>query len=245
MKYCLIVLLFSIAGFSCKKVTESPSTLGLADITSYCPMKVGKVFIYRMDSSTVVRGNFQTSYYLAKDTVVNTFIDNQGRTCYTMIRYLSDTLGNPVQQNPQSYYIAYDKNKIEFVDANNRRYINLVNPISLFTAWSGIGDFDSVQINNTISYAGWQFQYTSINQPYTVIDSTFPNTITVLQDSAITGTLGATLYTDIYSTEVYAQGVGLIYKQITALSNQPPNGQTGSYYEDGSFMLELNLVSYK
>jgi len=235
MKYWLIALLFSVAVFGCKKATESPSSLGLADITSYCPMKLGKVFIYRMDSSNAVLGNFVTSHYLAKDSVVNTFVDNQGRTCYLIFRYLTDTLVSQPYQYNQSYYVAYDKNKIEFVDANNRRFINLVNPVSTYTTWYGNSQIDSLQISQNTSFAGWQYQYTTVNQPYTVFDSTFPNTVTILQNADSSSVIPS----ETYSTEVYAQGVGLIYKQIIDYFYQ------SSGVEDGCFELTLNLVSYK
>lgn len=235
MKHWLIALLFSVTFFSCKKETESPSSLGLQDITSYCPLKVSKVFIYRIDSSNAVRGNFQTSYYLAKDSVVNTFTDNQGRTCYLIFRYLTDTLSSQPYQYNQSYYVAYDKNKVEFIDANNRRFINLINPVSAFTTWYGNSYIDSLQISQNTSFAGWQYQYTTINQPYTVIDSTYPNTITILQDADSS----AVIPSETYSVEVYAKGIGLIHKQIIDYFYQ------SSGVEDGSFELTMNLVSYK
>jgi len=164
---------------------------------------------------------------------------------------LTDTLASQPYQYNQSYYVTYGNNKIEVLDANNRRFIPLVNPVSYNTTWDGNSNFDTdstlESISQSTSYIGWTYQYTSINQPYTVIDSTFPNTTTILQNADSTALVFDPnfIYTYIYSTEVYAQGVGLIYKQCNAYTWQPPASPNAGYYEDGSFGITLNLVSYK
>ena len=243
MKYLFVGLLFTFSLIACKKQTESPQSLGLVDIDSLYPLKVGSVFIYRMDSTSATLGSLSTSYYLAKDSVAQTFLDNQGRTSFMVLRYLTDTLAaNPYQYN-ESYYVTYDKNKIELLDGNNRRFINLVNPVSLSTTWSGNSYIDSVKISDNTSYAGWTYQYTSIAQPYTVINGTFANAYTVLQAADSSGVFDpSNISFKTYSVEVYAQGVGLIYKELTDYFYQTTPSPA---FEDGSFGIKLNLVSYK
>lgn len=242
MKYWLIALLFITSLIACKKQSE---TLSLDDISTLCPIKVGSVFIYRMDSTRLSNFQFATAYYLAKDSVVNTFLDAQQRTCYTVFRYLTDTLQTQPYQYNQTYYLAYDKNKIETVDANNRRFINLVNPVSLNTTWTGNGYLDSSQliISDNTTYSNWTYQYTAINQPFRVIDSTFPNTFSVQQVADSSGVFNpSALSYKTYSVEVYAKGVGLIYKEFMDYFYQTT---PSAAYEDGSFGVKLNLVSYK
>ncbi len=244
MKYLFLGLLLSFSFISCKKKSE---ILVMDDISTLYPLKVGSVFIYRMDSSSSSQNGMSTSYYLAKDSVSKTFLDNQGRTSFLVLRYLTDTLATKPYQYNESYYITYDKDKIETIDGNNRRFVNLVNPISLNTTWSGNSYIDSVKITDNTTYAGWTYLYTSINQPFTVIDSTFPNTTTILQNADSSGIVFNPnfFYSKTYSTEVYAQGVGLIAKQILVFAYQAPTTTNPSYYEDGSFGVKLNLVSYK
>ena len=242
MKYWLIALLVSVSLIACNKQSE---TLSFDDISTLYPVKVGSVFIYRMDSTRLNNFQFSTVYYLAKDSVVNTFLDNQQRTCYTVFRYLTDTLQSQPYQYNQTYYIADDKNKIEVLDPNNCRFINLVNPVSLNTTWSGNSYLDSAQvkISDNTSYSNWTYQYTAINQPYTVIDSTFPNTFTIQQNADSSGVFDPnTLSYKTYSVEVYAKGVGLIYKELMDYFYQTTPSPA---YEDGSFGIKLNLVNYK
>ena len=251
MKYWFIILLSFVCLIGCKKQSE---TLALDDISTLYPMQVGRVFIYRMDSTRISNYAFSTVYYLAKDSVVNTFVDNQGRTCYSVLRSLTDTLASQPYQHNETYYVAYDKNKIETVDGNNRRFINLVNPVSYNTTWSGNSYLDTsvnpiysqVIITDNTSYLGWTYQYTAINQPYAVIDSTFPNTFTVQQIADSSGTFDPNnISFKTYTVEVYAKGVGLVYKEFMDYFFQPPAPPLAGYYEDGSFGLKLNLVSYR
>ena len=241
MKYLFVGFLLCFSLISCKKQSE---TLEIEDIATLYPLKVGSVFIYRMDSTSATQAGFNTNYYLAKDSVSKTFLDNQGRTSFMVLRYLTDTSGlNPYQFN-ESYSVTYDKNRIEVLDGNNRRFINLVNPVSLNTTWSGNSYIDSVKISDNTTYAGWTYQYISINQPHTVINGTFPNTFTILQAADSSGSKfdPANISFKTYSVEVYAKGVGLIYKEMTAYFYQITPSPA---FEDGSFGIKLNLVSYK
>ena len=248
MKYLIVVVLFTSSFMACKKQTE---ILGLTDVAAYYPMSLGKVFTYRMDSARLIHFSvFDTVYYLVKDSVAGKYVDNTGRTSYTVFRYITDTLASQPYQYSETHSIVYDNNKIEYVDGNNLRFIPLANPLSFNTSWSGNSYLDSAQqhITGTVSYNGWTYQYASINQPYIVFDSTYKNTVTVQQiDAGSTLADPTTLYTKVYSVEVYAQYVGLVYKKILVYSHQPPTPDFSKpgYYEDGSFGVKLRLVSYK
>ncbi|MFP5042719.1 hypothetical protein [Parasediminibacterium sp. JCM 36343] len=238
MKYCSILFFSLLFIMGCKKQTES---LVLDDIKELYPLQVGKVFIYRMDSSRKVDFIFTTAYYLLKDSVVNSFLDNQGRTSYTIFRYITDTLARQPYQYIETNYITFDKDKIEYVDGSNRRFIKLVNPVSLNTSWKGNRYFDtdsvlSIIIPGTTYYTNWDYQYISVNQPYTVLKGNFASTYTIQQvaDS------NTAIPSKSYSTEVYAKGVGLIYKEMLFYFYQSPTNSG-----DGSFGLKLNLIDYR
>jgi len=248
MKQCFIILLLFCTFIGCKKAIESPKSLGLGNINTLYPMGVGKVFYYRMDSSRLVNFKYSTAYYSVKDTVVNTFFDNQGRTCYTIFRYLTDTFHIQPYQYNESYYIAYDINKIEVVDGANRRFIPLVNTVSLNTTWNGNSYIDSTQLlvspfASNLTYANWVYQYIAINQPDTVLNHIFPNSYVVLQHADSTGFNPNNYSSTLLSEEVYSASIGLIYKELYAYSwEAPPNA--GGYYDD-RFDVKLYLISYK
>ncbi len=250
MKYFIVFGLITLSFMACKKQTEDiTATQGITDIKLYYPMTVGNVFMYRMDSTRLVNyTEFKTAYYLVKDTVAGTFLDGQGRTCYTVFRYITDTLASQPYQFSETHYIVYDQNKIEYVDGRNYRFIPLANPLSYSTTWNGNLYLDSAQlrITDNTSYKGWTYQYTSINQPFSVLDSTYQNSITIQQASDSSGVFDSnTLHSKTYSAEVYAKGVGLVYKEIMDLFFQPPTDNKAGYLEDNSFGVKLRLISHK
>jgi hypothetical protein len=246
-----VILLLGIGSFmaACTKQTE---TLNLSDIKEFYPLSVGNVFTYRMDSTRLTNfTKFTTAYYLVKDTVTGTFLDNQGRTCYSVSRLQTDTLMSQPYQYNYTYYVVYDKNKIEYVDGSNLRFIKLTNPVSFNTVWLGNIYLDAIQdsITSNTSYTGWNYQYTSITAPYSVSDSLYQNTLTVQQASdSSAGVFDETkVNRKTYSIEVYAQGAGLVYKEFTNYFFQPPmsNPYQAGHYEDGSFSIKLRLIKYK
>ena len=240
-KYFFLLLLLSTAIVSCKKQTE---TLPVDDIANLYPLKVGKVFIYRLDSTRLVNRAFATAYYLAKDTIESTFLDIQGRTAFRIFRYITDTLESQPYVYSDTYYAVITNSRVEYVD-NNKRFITLANPASLNNSWLGntyLGT-DQLPITNNTSYDGWNYQYIAVQQPYTVIKGTFPNTVTVQQADNSFGTPNSgELSSKTYSIEVYANGVGLIYKEFMDYFYQTTPTPA---FEDNSYGIKLNLVDYK
>ncbi len=235
----LIIVLFGC--------TKQSQTLPLSSVNDYCPLQPGKSFIYRLDSTlylsfgTVIKVNS----YIAKDSITNTFQDNAGRTSYIVHRYLTDTL----QQQPfvysSDYYITPANNSIEVVDANNLRYIKLAAPITAGNRWQG-NSFISTSAD-TLSYlSGWQYEYQNINMPYAVLAGSIDSTITILGVNVppTVQPFDPNYYqSNLYSAEVYAKGIGLIYKEFTYWVWQPLGSITPGYTAD-SYGIKLNLISY-
>lgn len=239
------LLLTFLAVLSCRKESESLSPLPPAE---YYPLRVGQSLVYRLDSTLYVSfgTRIKVNSYLAKDSIAGTAADNLGRTTYVVYRYLTDTL----QKNPytfsSSYTITPAGSTIEATDADNLRYIKLVQPINVFTSWSGNSYID-VSSDRAAYLSGWQYQYRNINQPFTVLAGTLDSTITVLQDSSINITdpfVDTVLQNVSYSSEVYAKGIGLIYKDLSYYMYQPVGTITPGYTAQ-SFGIRLNLISYR
>ncbi len=244
MKLFRFFLLFVIAAqiISCGKQTE---TLNLIPIKDLYPIKVGKTFTYRLDSTVVATfgASLQTSSYLAKDSIESSFLDNQGRLSYRIFRYITDTLASKPYQYTATYYAVIDTNKIEYVD-NNLRYIPLVNPVSTNTIWNGNSYINTTTNSDNYYLNNWQYQYQNIDASFTVKKGNINNTVTVLQqDESSSPTFDPNFYYNkTYSVEVYAKGIGLIYKNFLHYTYQVTPSK---YYETGSYGIKLSLKDYK
>ncbi|MGI8951838.1 MAG: hypothetical protein ACR2FN_09675 [Chitinophagaceae bacterium] len=244
--FFLIIISFFVVISSCKKQTETP---GYSLMSDYYPLNVGRTFIYKMDSTITAPfgASLFTVAFTAKDTIQSTFLDNQGRTSYRVDRFTSDSLQTQPWQYKSSYFITPTAIDIEVVDDNNYRFIKLVSPVVEGRTWKGNSYIDTKSANSPVQYLDdWNYTYQNVNAAYTVLKGTLDSTITILQqdESLPDSTFNPNnLYQERnYSIEIYAKGVGLIYKNFLHWVWQT-NPQPA--FQDGSYGIKLNLISYK
>jgi len=229
---------------ACKKQVEKNDFVQVKD---YNPLKVGSVFIYRLDSTlpNTFGASLIKKYYLAKDSVESEFTDAAGRKAFRIFRFITDTLSLQPYKYTATYAAVFNNNSIEFLD-KNLRFISLANPVSLNTTWKGNSYVNGtpITVNNTSNYGNWDYQYLHINKPFTVRKGVIDSTIFVQQVADSTATVFDPnfIYGKNYSVEVYAKGVGLIYKDFLCYFYQTTPIKT---FEEGSFGIKLSLVSYK
>jgi hypothetical protein len=236
-------LVFVLAVIGCKK----NGNITFPPLIDYYPLQVGKTFTYRLDS--ILPANFgttlQTKYYLAKDSVESKFFDATGRESYRIWRYTRDTLQTQPWTYKSTYVTTFDNNQkqVEYVD-NNLRFITLHEPIREGFSWNG-NSYIETKTGPFIHMDGWSYTYENVGLPYTVRKGKFDTTISILHIDEVTppGPFNPSFYQQTnYSVEVYAKGVGLIYKEFLHKTWQvTPNG----HYDDDSYGLKLNLVDYK
>ncbi len=232
---------------SCNSTKE---TLDLPLLQDYYPMQVGRVFTYRLDSTALT--NFSTQltkkYYLAKDSVESQFTDNLGRQSFRIYRYLRDTLSLQPWVYTATYYatINNDNQSAEFVD-NNIRFLKMRLPITNGSQWQGNTYIDTKSANSDLKYFdGWVYELQNVGGSYNVRKGNFTNTITVFQHDEtlpnVPFTTSLSFQERDYSIEVYAKGVGLIYKDFLHYTWQtsPSPG-----YQSNSYGVRLSLVDYK
>ncbi len=241
--FALIVMIVLL--FGCKKESE---TLSLSPLSDYYPLQTGKSFMYRLDSTLYLSfgSNVKVVSYVAKDSIINTFMDNNNRTSYTVYRYTTDTLLQNPWQYKSAYYITPTSKSIEVLDDNNHRFIKLTMPLLEANAWKGNSYLDTRSSDAAITYLyNWNYTYQDVNLPYTTQAGTFDTTVTVLQQDNTfpEGDFDPNNYQQRnYSVEVYAKGVGLIYKDFlhwTWQTDPPP-----AHYEDGSYGIRLSLIAH-
>lgn len=240
----LTLTVFLLLG--CSKQTEE---LRLTELSEYYPLQVGRVYVYRLDSSLIpfFGTELDTRSYHARDSIADTIRDNLDRLSYRVYRFVTDTLEQNAWKPIGAYYITPADNSTEVVDDNNLRIIKLVKPIRDGYSWSGNSYIDTKTAGSLYQYMdGWNFQYQNTGQSYSVLYGTLPNTITVLQvdDTSPPGPFDPNNYQQRnYSVEVYAKGVGLIYKEFLHSVWQvtpPPAG-----YDNDTYGIKLNLISVR
>ncbi len=240
---CFVLINFLLPG--CKKQSAEVSLPVLDD---YYPLETGRVLIYRLDSSLIplYGSELKINSYLAKDSIADTIRDNQQRLSYRVYRFVTDTLAVQSWQPTGTYYITPANNSAEVVDDNNLRFIKLKEPIRNDFNWEGNSYIDTKSNNFLYEYLeGWKYTYQNVNQPYPVIKGVLDNTITVLQqdETSPEGPFDPDSYQQRnYSVEVYAKGIGLVYKEFLhwAWQTDPPP----AHYENNSYGIKLSLIDY-
>jgi hypothetical protein len=242
-KYFFYFMLFLSTLVSCKKENDSSRFIS---IDSAYPLAVGKTFWYRLDSTVPVDfgKSLEVHSYLAKDSIESSYIDPTGKTAFRIYRYITDTLKSQPWQFCATHTATLTANSIEYTE-NNLRFTKLVNPISYNTSWKGNSYINTTQgVSPYYYFDDWNYRYENIEKPFTCIKQTFDTTYTVLQnDEQSPSSFDPTTYNDRrYGKEVYAKGVGLIYKEllfyIWQITPKPA-------FQDDSYGIKLNLIDYK
>ena len=237
-----LALLLILTG--CNKQSEIFKSPALKD---YYPTAVGKIFIYRMDSTVPASfGSFLVVHsYQAKDSVEAKFLDNEGNESYRIFRTIRDTAGTQPWRFAATYTATFKSNAVEFID-NNMRFIKLRLPLTEGYSWKAHSYIDTKSLNSNVTYLDeWEYQYQKAGEPYSVLNKTYDSTITVFQhdETSPPGPFDPNNYQQRnFGTEVYAKGVGMIFKDFlhwTYQTTPPP-----SKYEDGSYGVKLRLISH-
>ena len=232
--------------FSCTKSDMLSSSIKAGN---YYPVSTGKVWIYRLDSTNIPAfgTSLVTNSYHIKDSVGSSFTDNTGRQSWVVYRFITDTLEQNAWQSLSSYYITPTDNDVEVVDDNNLRFIKLTTPIRTGYTWLGNTYIDTRSATTPYQYFdGWHYMYTSVDSPYTTLSGIIDSSVTVFQrnETSPKGPFDPEFYQQRnYSVEVYAKGVGLIYKNFLHSVWQPT--PEPARYADGSYGVILNLIQSK
>jgi hypothetical protein len=219
-KYLRIVFVAMAAVFlyACSKST---GTISLKLAKSYVSATKGKYIIYKLDS-IVTRSfgsGFQTSTYTIKDSVVDVFTDNTGREAFKIYRYVLNANGTWTSSN--TFVLTPTGSNVEYVE-NNLRYIKLVTPVQDGKEWKGNSFVNQSPFYVNTSFPNWTYKYTNIDAAKTYGTQNFAKTITVQQfDSSENKPFNKNVY-NFYDKgyEVYAENVGLIYRDIMSWEYQ-------------------------
>jgi hypothetical protein len=218
LRLLMLVCLVSVYFIACKKTDDKP----FLSYKQFINPQVGKYIIYKLDSTVTLSfgGSFVVKSYLVKDTIVDKVLDNQNRESYKVFRLQY----NPATKNwdaSNSFLLTPLDTKIEYVE-NNLRYIKMINPVTELKSWQGNNYIGQNVFNAGNFFSSWTYYYKDVNQPMQVGTFNFANTVTIVQyDSTENRAFDPKNYSQYNkSYEVYADSVGLVYKDILSWEYQ-------------------------
>ncbi|GAO41235.1 hypothetical protein [Flavihumibacter petaseus] len=217
-----IVLILSVLFISCGKESATVTTARPADLVNLEP---GKYIIYQLDSLVKSNDNDTAMVihsYQARDVIDAQITDNLGRPSWRVFRYLRDI--NSTDESAwapnDTYLITPTDRVLEWID-NNQRFVKLSTPFTTDFTWKGNSYINTTPGDPLDYLQNWDYSYTSVDEPFTLGDLSLDSCTVVLQNDE-----GVNYANDrdpqdmdsdgyrIYSLEVYAKHIGLVYKEL-------------------------------
>ncbi len=210
-KYTLLILTALLILASCGE-TE---IIEIENGYEYFPMEPGRWITYQLDSTFY--DNFAdtvfTNTYQLREELTDTFYDNEGNLAIGINRFILNETTN-AWENDHSWYATKTDVAAERIE-ENLRFQKMAFPVSVGKQWNGNTHIDT-EDPAFANYADWRYEITELDAAKTIGSQSFDKTLTVLQND-----YGAdNLIQRIYSTETYAKGIGLVYKEFWDLELQ-------------------------
>ena len=230
---------------ACKKETEQLNSAALED---YAPLQVGKYIVYQLDTFKYLPFSLQdtTISYQVKYLADALITDNLGRPAYRITRYIRKTAQQP--WTPENTSVAiHTGNSLEYVE-NNLRFLKLRSPVKDGFSWKGNSYIDTYSLNSGVRYMDdWDYTYEGVNTPLSLGSFQLDSTIKVNQRDEIIGNPeDPNSYSEKnISAEIYAKGIGLVYRQFLHTEYQPATpGGPGASYTDDSYGITLTMIEH-
>ncbi|HEV7621646.1 MAG TPA: hypothetical protein VGO09_07935 [Flavisolibacter sp.] len=251
----LLILLISLAFFSCKKQTEQYKTPLVSD---YLPLKSGNYIIYRTDST--VFPNFgrasEIHSYLEKQVVDSQITDGLGRPSYRMFRFLNDTTGSGPWVPTGTFFITVAGNNVEIIE-DNLRVIKLTMPIVAGITWNGnkylpykpyspVYQFSNDNYMNSTTITDWDYSYHNIDTSMMFNNQKINNVLIVNginQASNLDDTNPADYQSMNYIEDMYAKGIGMVYQNFIMWEYQPNTGGPSGGFKWG-FGVQRTMLNH-
>ena len=238
--FCITVLMWT----ACKKQSEEFVS---TPIESYSPLDTNKFIIYQLDSFKYLPFSLKDTVitYQVKHVVDALITDNLGRPAYRIIRYIRKTPQYPWV--PDNTFTAINTgSSLEFIE-NNLRFLKLKEPIRNGYSWKGNSYIDTYSLNSDIRYMDdWDYTYEAVDEPLTLGTIQLDSTLKVNQrDEVIGNPADVNSYSEKnFSAEVYAKGIGLVYREFLHTEFQPATPGSSSSYSDGSYGIKLTMIDH-
>ena len=205
-RYCTILLfiLATLAFAACHKENEIPTDIEFAADKQYFPLETGKSLIYKVTEISIDKPSdyYDTAVYYLRERTDIPFIDNEGDTAYRIERFKSQTLSNwKISDVWEAKLTMYTAEKVE----ENQRFIKIKFPLSIGKYWNGNMKNELDDKDCTI---------TSLSATYNNESIHLDSCLSITRDSSVTQ------ISKLYDVEIYARGIGLVYKETTDINSQ-------------------------
>ncbi|GAB3890996.1 hypothetical protein GCM10028803_02360 [Larkinella knui] len=187
---------------ACQSVSTEPVVSGY----DYQPLEKGNFWIYEVtEQQFSLNGSVATQTYQLREILTSSYTDSPngapiGTTTFRLERYRRSNDSQAWQPDSVSSIRVTDNQLIK--TENNRSYVKLIFPLIDQFQWNG----------NAFNTSGEDlYQLKNTNKPFTVLSKPFPETATIVQQN------DSTLVSQDKRVEIYARGVGLIYKEKVQL----------------------------
>ncbi|TXH57954.1 MAG: hypothetical protein E6Q89_03950 [Bacteroidia bacterium] len=198
---------------------------------NYFPLTFGKTVTYDVDS-TLWDDFFcvkSLHHYQIRWTVSDTFRDNEFRLSYRIDSHIRTADSMPWQTH-RVMYVTPTNNSLEMVE-ENLRFVKLAFPIQNGNTWDGNSKISYVLDEDLRRFDGWHYYYDKYSEPFNDGFVNFENTVTVNQvnDTVNNPEVSPNSFASkTFSKEVYAQGVGMVYRETIYWTYQPAAGGSGT-----------------
>lgn len=194
----------AIAFVSCHKENEIPADIEFAADKQYFPLETDKALIYKVTEITIDKPSdyYDTAIYYLRERTDIPFIDNEGDTAYRIERFKSQSLNSwKISDVWEAKLTTYTAEKVE----ENQRFIKIKFPLSIGKYWNG-------NLKNELDDKDCTI--TSLSATYNNESIRLDSCLSITRDSSLTQ------ISKLYDVEIYARGIGLVYKEITDINSQ-------------------------
>ena len=198
---CIIALLVFVA---CNKENEIPADVEFATDKQYFPLQTDKALIYKVTEINIDKPSdyYDTAIYFLRERTDIPFIDNEGDTAYRIERFKSQTTSNwKISDVWEAQLTTYTAEKVE----ENQRFIKIKFPLVIGKYWNG-------NLKNELDDKDCTI--TSLSATYNNESIHLDSCLSITRDSSVTQ------ISKQYDVEIYARGIGLVYKEITDINSQ-------------------------
>lgn len=173
--------------------------------------------------------------------------DGAGRTSYRIIRSIRDALDTNRWIPDQACLMIPGDGTLEWVELN-QRFVLMATPIRENFNWKGNRFINTISDPQRQYLDGWDYTWKSVGLPFRSGNRLFQNTATVDQrnDSINDGRDKSRFFSRDIARDVYAFGIGLVFRERLHEVWQPANASSATgYYEAGSYGIRMTYLSHK
>ncbi|MCB0698765.1 MAG: hypothetical protein H6551_00575 [Chitinophagales bacterium] len=225
LPFLLMAFALMVITYSCKKADDRPAPLPQNE--EFYPLEVGKWVIYDVDS-TVWDDTFCVERYYnyqLMHRVADTFTDKQGRLSFRVETSIRKKVEDPWKSH-RVFYVTNTGTNLEMV-YDQLRFIKMAFPVEERKSWEG-NSYIEVDDPDFYFYKDWVYEYRNLGESFNTGYKVFDNTVTVLEVDEAEGDpelFPSAPATRTKSNEVYASGVGMIYREYIRWVYEPKGSQ--------------------